>query len=180
MTVKVSSLYSVCMRKDCVVLIGMAGVGKSTVGAALAISLNYRFTDLDKYIQEKENLTIQEIIDARGEEALMELEKQRMYEITLKERVIAPGGSIVYHSELMNYLQQQCIIVYLKDTFENVCHRMKNISTRGVVGLKNKSLRDVFEERLPLYERYADIIENGENKSVNEVVQEVVNRLQTI
>jgi shikimate kinase len=168
------------MRKECIVLIGMAGVGKSTVGAALANFLRYQFTDLDEYIHEKDHLTIQEIIDARGEEAMMELEKQRMYEITLKEIVIAPGGSIVYHSDLMNYLKLQGTIVYLKDTYENVQNRLKNVTSRGVIGLRYKSLREVYEERLPLYEKYADIVTNGENKSVNEIVREVVNRLQTI
>ncbi len=158
----------------------MAGVGKSTVGSALAKHLNYKFTDLDEYIREKDHLTIQEVIDTRGEQALMNLEKQRMYEIDLNERVIAPGGSIIYHPDLMKYLKQQCNIVYLKDTFENVRDRMKNISTRGVVGLKNKSLYEIYEERLPIYEQYADIIVERENKSLHEVVSEVLNRLQTI
>lgn len=179
LTAKVSYLYSVFMMKECIVLIGMAGVGKSTVGSAIAKSLNFKFTDLDNYIFEKDHLTIQEIIDSRGEEALMELEKQRMYEIILKKNVIAPGGSIIYQSDLMKYLKGQCTIVYLKDKFENVRNRLKNISTRGIIGMKNKSLRDIYEERLPLYEQYADIVEDGENKSVTEVVREVVDRLQT-
>ncbi len=165
------------MKKDCIVLIGMAGVGKSTVGLALARSLAFNFTDLDEYIQEKEGLTVQEIIKTQGEAALLELEKQRMYEIDLRRRVVAPGGSIIYHPDLMEDLKQRSIIIYLNDSFENVEGRLKNASTRGIVGLKSKSLREIYDERQPLYAKYADITVDPEGKSPEQVIEEIISRL---
>ena len=155
----------------------MAGVGKSTIVSALAAHLRYKFTDLDDYIRERDQQTIQEIIDSRGDQALLHLEKQRMFEIDLNQRVIAPGGSIIYHSDLMNYLKKNCTIVYLEDTFENVRSRIKDASARGIVGFKNKSLHMIYDERQPLYSQYADITVKPEDKSLDEVVQEITNRL---
>ena len=131
------------MKKESIILIGMAGVGKSAVGKSLSEALGFNFIDLDEYILEKDGKTIQEIIDDEGEEAFLQLEKQRMYEIGLTRRVIAPGGSIIYHSDLMEYLRQCATLVYLEDSFENIAERLISVSTRGIVGLSNKSLRQI-------------------------------------
>jgi shikimate kinase len=157
-------------------LIGMAGSGKSTIGLALARTLGFSFTDLDEYILDVDHKTIQEIIDTKGEEALLKLEKQRMYEIDLKSRVIAPGGSIIYHPDLMEYLKQHSVLVYLDDTYEKIEGRLKNVSTRGIVGLNRKSLREVYDERRPLYSRYADITVDSEGKSQEQLIAEILNK----
>jgi len=162
------------MKRESIVLIGMAGVGKSTIGMALARALGFSFIDVDKYILEKDGRTIQEIIDEQGEEALLQLEKRRMYEINLPRMVVAPGGSIIYHPDLMEYLKRNAILVYLEDSFENIAGKLAGGLDRGIVGLKSKSLRQVYEERKPLYSKYADITLNCQGKSQDQVVSEIL------
>jgi len=152
----------------------MAGVGKSTIGKLLSKALAFGLVDLDIYILEKSGKTVQQIIDDEGEEALLQLEKQRMYEIDLYHRVIAPGGSIIYHSELMEYLKQGSTLVYLADSFENIAKRLTDVSDRGIVGLKNKSLRQIYDERSPLYSRYADVTINCQGKSQDQLAREIL------
>jgi shikimate kinase len=162
------------MKTDSIILIGMAGVGKSTVGMSLSKALGFSFVDLDDYILEKDGKTIQEIIDDEGEEALLQLEKRRMYEIDLTRKVVAPGGSIIYHSDLMEHLRQHSTLVYLDDSFEDIKGRLTGMSARGIVGLKNKSLRQIYDERRPLYSRYADIILNCQGKSQDQIAGEIL------
>ncbi len=162
------------MSKVNIVLIGMAGVGKSTVGSLLAKVLGFGFVDLDAYLRDKEGKTIQQIIDDQGEAALLDLEKRRMYEIDLGHKVVSPGGSIVYNPEVMEYLKQHADIIYLDDTFENIKSKLGNALARGIVGLKSKSLREIYNERLPLYSRYADITIKVEGKSKEDVVSEIL------
>jgi len=162
------------MKTESIILIGMAGVGKSTVGRLLAIALEFDFIDLDDYILEKAGMTVQEIIDDGGEEALLQLEKQRMYEIDLTNKVVAPGGSIIYHSDLMEYLRQRSTLVYLDDAFENIEKRLTNMSARGIVGLRKKSLRQIYDERRPIYSRYTDITLSCKGKSWNRIAREIL------
>jgi len=162
------------MKRESIVLIGMAGVGKSTIGMALARALGFNFIDVDRYISEKEGRTIQEIIDERGDEALLQIEKKRMYEIELSRVVVAPGGSIIYHPDLMEYLKQKAILVYLEDSFENIAGKLAGGLDRGIVGLKRKPLKQIYEERKPLYMKYADITVNCEGKSQDEIVSEIL------
>jgi shikimate kinase len=162
------------MKNDCIVLIGMAGVGKSTIGMALAKSLGFGFIDVDQYILEKDGKRIQEIIDSEGEEALLLLEKRRMYEISLTRMVVAPGGSIVYHPDLMEYLRENATLVYLDDDFENIRAKLTGGLDRGIVGLKSKTLRQIYDERRPLYSRYADITVHCHGKVQDEVVAEIL------
>lgn len=166
--------------KQGIVLIGMAGVGKSTIGAALARSLDFSFTDLDEYIREKDGLTVQAVIDTLGEDGLLKLEERRMLELDMQRRVAAPGGSIVYHSELMQQLKKIAVLVYLDDTFENIQRRLNNAPTRGIVGLKHKSLREIYAERHPLYARYADIVVETAGKSLEQVVSEISKHYLTL
>ena len=158
------------MKSEGIVLIGMAGVGKSTVGVSLSKSLGFNFIDVDDYILEREGKTVQEIIDDEGEEALLQLEKRRMYEIDLTRKVVAPGGSIIYHPDL----KQHSTLIYLEDSFENIEERLTSVLTRGIVGLKNKSLRQICDERRSLYSRYADITINCQAKSRDKLVREIL------
>jgi shikimate kinase len=162
------------MKDESIVLIGMAGVGKSTIGMSLAKVLGFNFIDVDDYILEKDGKTIQEIIDDEGDEAFLQLEKRRMYEVDLPRMVVAPGGSIIYHPDLMEYLKQNSTLVYLDDSFENIAEKLTGELNRGIVGLENKSLRQIYEERKPLYSRYADITINCQGKSQDQVVSEIL------
>ena len=145
-----------------------------SIGTLLAKALGFDFIDLDNYILEKGGKTIQEIIDDEGEEALLRLEKRRMYEIDLARRVVAPGGSIIYHSDLMEYLRQNSTLVYLDDSFENIEERLTNVLGRGIVGLRDKSLRQIYDERSPLYSRYADITISCQGKSQDRLATEIL------
>ena len=162
------------MKSESIVLIGMAGVGKSTIGISLAKALGFSFIDVDEYILEKDGKAIQEIIDEEGEGALLQLEKRRMYEIDLPHKVVAPGGSIIYHTDLMEYLRQKSILVYLDDSFKNIKEKLIGELDRGIVGLRNKSLRQIYEERRPLYAKYADITVNCQGKSQEQQVKEIL------
>lgn len=171
-----TSEWAFSMKSESIVLIGMAGVGKSTTGMSLAKALGFSFIDVDEYILQKDGKTIQGIIDEEGEEALLQLEKRRMYEIDLPRKVLAPGGSIIYHADLMEYLKQNSILVYLDDSFENIEEKLIGGLDRGIVGLKSKSLRQIYEERKPLYAKYADITINCQGKSQGQQVKEILRR----
>ena len=162
------------MSKKGIVLIGMAGVGKSTAGSSLAGILGFEFIDLDEYLSCKEGRTIQRIIDEQGEGKLLELERLYMRELDPDRRVISPGGSIIYDPEIMERLKRYSYLVYLDDTFENIKKRLGNAPTRGIVGLKTKSLRQIYDERRPLYSRYADVTVDVSGKSKREVVSEII------
>jgi shikimate kinase len=167
------------MHNSSIILIGMPGSGKSTIGKMLAGELSYRFTDLDVYIREKEGRSLQEIIDRDGEDYLMQIEKQCMSEIDLTRRVIAPGGSLVYYEDLMLFLQQKATLVYLKESLSSLQTRLYNASSRGIIGLKNKPLAGLFAERQPLYQRYADITIDCDGLTRAQIVHEILDRLKS-
>jgi shikimate kinase len=162
------------MKSESIVLIGMAGVGKSTIGMALAADLGFDFIDVDDYILQKDGKRIQEIIDSEGEEALLQVEKRRMFEIRLPEMVLAPGGSIIYHPDLMDYLKGNAVLIYLDDSFANIEAKLVGGLDRGIVGLRYKTLRQIYEERRPLYFKYADITIDCRGKEQDEIVTEIL------
>jgi len=162
------------MGKTGIVIIGMAGVGKSTIGSALAQALGFGFLDVDGYILQKDGKRIQEIIDSVGEEAFLQLEKRRMFEIQLPRVVVAPGGSIIYHHDLMTYLKENTVLVYLDDSFANIEAKLIGGLDRGIVGLRYKTLRQIYEERRPLYFKYADITIDCREKEQDGIVAEIL------
>jgi len=180
LTLPCNKEYACIVGKNSIILIGMAGAGKSTVGLALARALGYEFTDLDEYLRAREGKTIQQIIDERGEKALLELEKLAMNELELSRRVVAPGGSVIYIPELMQSLRNSSCLVYLSDAFENIEKRLKNAPTRGIVGLKSKTLREIYCERQPLYARYAELTVGIRGKTKEQVVSEILKHMQPI
>ncbi len=168
------------MRHESIVLIGMAGVGKSTVGRALSHVLGYRFLDLDICLEEIYGQTPQEIIDGEGETAFLEKEKRCMQDIALNRTVVAPGGSIIYHPDLMTDLGHRSNLVYLDDSFENISTRVTNLASRGIVGLKDRTLRQVLDERLALYSTHAHIKIDCRDKRPEQITQEVAQWLEGV
>jgi shikimate kinase len=160
------------------VLVGMPASGKTTIGKLLARELGYQFTDLDDYIREREHLTLQDIINNQGEEALMLLEKRGMAEIHLYRRVVAPGGSLIYHVDLMQQIRQKAVIVYLNESLVNLEKRLGNAATRGIIGLRGRSLAEIFAERSPLYARYADIIIDPDGLTRLQIAQEILKKYE--
>ena len=163
--------------KNNIVLIGMPGVGKSTVGVILAKILGYQFIDTDLLIQKREGKLLRETISEKGLEGFLEVEDQVNSQLTAENSVIATGGSVVYGREAMEHLREIGTVVYLKLDYRKLKYRLGNIRNRGVVIKEGQRLSDLYNERVPLYEKYADVVidENGCNieKTVNKIIESI-------
>ncbi|MTK09758.1 MAG: shikimate kinase [Hungatella sp.] len=142
---------------DNITLIGMPASGKSTVGVLLAKRLGYSFVDVDIVIQEQEGRLLKEIIAEEGQEGFLHVENRVNAELSVHNSVIAPGGSVIYGKEAMEHLKKISTVVYLKLSYEAVEERLGNLTDRGVVLKDGMTLKDLYEERIPYYEQYADI-----------------------
>lgn len=160
-----------------IILIGMPGAGKSTVGVILAKVLGYKFVDADLLIQEKEDRLLHEIIKAEGVDGFINIENQVNSSITAHKSVIATGGSVVYGKEAMKHLQKIGTIIYLKLSFDELNKRLTNINNRGVIMKDSQTLYDLYLERTPLYERYAEIIVETDGCSVEDSVRKITQKL---
>ena len=160
-----------------IVLIGMSGAGKSTLGVLLAKALGKSFIDTDILIQQGEGRLLQQIIDEDGTERFMAIEERIVSSMSVENSVIATGGSVVYSDRAMEALGENGICVYLRVDFSELSERISNITTRGIVFKNAGSLKEVYLERLPLYERYADITVNCTGRSVEESVNEILTAL---
>ncbi len=141
-----------------IILIGMAGSGKSTIGSLLARELSCRFVDTDTLIEQAQNLVLQEIIDTPGQGSMgfRRIEEQVLLRINLKDHVIATGGSSIYSHAGMMHLQENGLIILLDVALPVLEARIHNLDTRGLVKSPDQSFADLFAERLPLYKKYAD------------------------
>ncbi len=160
-----------------IVLIGMSGAGKSTLGVLLAKALGKHFTDTDIIIQQHTGKLLQEIIDTEGVSRFLEIEEEIVSSLSLSEHVIATGGSVVYSEKAMQSLAKNATVVYLKVEYEELAHRLSNITTRGIVFKGKNDLHAVYNERLPLYERYADLTVACTGQSIETSVEAIVNQL---
>ncbi len=144
-------------KKSNITLIGMPSSGKSTIGVLLAKRLGYSFVDVDIVIQEKEGCLLKEIIADKGMEGFMDIENRINAELDADRSVIAPGGSVIFGKEAMEHYKEISQIVYLKLSYKEVERRIGNVVDRGVVLKEGQTLKDLYEERIPYYEKYADI-----------------------
>ena len=160
-----------------IVLIGMPGAGKSTVGVILAKILGYSFIDTDLVIQSKEEKLIKDLIAEKGIDGFINTENRVISKISAESTVIATGGSVVYSEDAMKALSVNAVIVYLKLAYNELRKRLSDIRNRGVVIRKGQSLEELYDERTVLYEKYADIVvdENGctIEKTVNMILAEI-------
>ena len=164
-------------RNQNIVLIGMPGAGKSTVGVVLAKRLGCRFVDSDLVIQEKYDKLLSELIEEHGVEGFWELENQVNASLDYKNTVIATGGSAVYGKEAMEHFRSTATVIYLKLSFEEVESRLGDLAARGVTVRPGQTLRDLYEERMPLYEKYAHLILDCGGKQIREIVTELAGRI---
>lgn len=144
-------------EKTNVVLIGMPGAGKSTVGVLLARRLGKGFIDTDLLIQARAGQTLQDIVDREGHTALRELEAEVLTALHCHDQVIATGGSAVYSAKAMAALGSNGIIVHLHVPMAVILKRVTDFDTRGIARAANQTLEDLYEEREQLYQHYADI-----------------------
>lgn len=156
-----------------VVLIGMPGVGKSTVGVVLAKNMGMAFIDSDLVIQEKYGKKLHELIDEYGIEGFIKIEDEINVSIYPKKSVIATGGSAVYGENAMQHFKEISKIIYLKLSYQSITERLGDLTSRGVVLKEGQTLENLYEERVPLYEKYADKVIDCENKGIREIVNEI-------
>lgn len=163
--------------KDNIVLIGMPGVGKSTVGVVLAKALGYRFVDTDLVIQQTEGKLLCELIEEHGPQGFIEIENRVNASLEASRSVIATGGSAVYGQQAMEHLGSIGEIVYLKASYKELKKRLGNLKDRGVVLREGQTLKDLYRERSVLYEKYADIIIDEDGRQIRDTVQMVKDAL---
>jgi len=161
-----------------IVLIGMSGVGKSTLGVLLAKALGLDYVDTDIVIQQHEGRLLQDIIDNDGIEKFMKIEENIVSKLNVNNCVIATGGSVIYSQIAMNILKQGGQVIYLHIPYEEIKKRLLNIKTRGIVIKKGYSLKDVYEERVPLYIKYSDKILDCSNKDIEYCISEIIKKIQ--
>ena len=157
-----------------IILIGMPGAGKSTVGVVLAKKLGYTFIDSDLVIQNETGMLLHELIEQNGIDGFNKIENEVNSNISAKNSVIATGGSAIYGKEAMEHFKSIGKVVYLKLPYDEIEHRLGDLNERGVSIKKGQTLFSLYEERVPLYEKYADITVECNKLSIREIVKNIV------
>lgn len=157
-----------------IILIGMPGVGKSSIGVILAKELGMQFLDSDLLIQQKEKRLLREILEQDGVDGFLRIEEQVNASIETDRAVIATGGSAVYSEKAMKHLRAAGTVVYLKLEYEPLSRRLGDLHNRGVVLREGQTLKELFTERDPLYHKYADLVVDETGRDMEKTLQEVI------
>ena len=160
-----------------IILIGMPACGKSSVGVILAKTAAMSFVDTDLLLQEKEGRKLQYIIDNQGMDEFLKIEERILSSVNAENAVISTGGSAVYSERAMAHLKSVGTVVYLKLSLSEIDRRLKNIKTRGIAMGPGETLADLYDYRVPLYERYADITIDAEGLTIEETIAEILKRV---
>lgn len=163
-----------------IVLIGMPGAGKSTVGVILAKVMGYHFIDSDLLIQEQENCLLKDIIERDGLEGLIAIEEQVNSSIMTEHSVIATGGSVIYGAKAMEHLRSIGTVVYIKLSYRTISKRLGNIKQRGVVFREGQTLQSLYEERCPLYEQYAHVTIDAEELDMEDLMAKIKDTVEAM
>ena len=161
-----------------IIFIGMPASGKSTIGVVVAKHLGYDFIDSDLLIQKQEKRLLKDIIADVGNEGFLAIENQVNCDIEAERAVISPGGSIVYCQEAMEHFKEIGTIIYLKVSFETINERISSAKNRGVVLKEGQTLKDLYDERTCLFEKYADCTISEEGLSLEETIDKVLESLK--
>lgn len=163
---------------DNIILVGMPSCGKSTLGRILSKELQYDFLDTDEVIIRQNGCPLRDILDARGVDGFVAVEEAAVCSVQAEKTVIATGGSVVYSEKAMEHLKKMGKIVYLCLTFDEMERRLGDLHARGVAIAPGATLQDLYNERVPLYEKYADITVNIRNgNSVRQSMQNLLKKL---
>ena len=166
------------MERNNIILIGMPGSGKSTLGVLLAKAMNYRFMDTDLLIQEREGKLLCEIIAEKGQEAFLKIEDEVNAGVAAERTVIAPGGSAVYSGRAMRHFAEIGTVIYLHVSLPELKKRLGDLTKRGVVLKEGQTLEELFEERRPYYERYAQITVDVTQEDIGIILSEIIRKLK--
>ena len=161
------------MTIENIVLIGMPGAGKSTVGVLVAKTLGMSFVDTDLIIQATAGRLLQEMIDQDGVTNFLKVEEEVICQIKVENSVIATGGSVIYSAFAIEHLKKIGKLIYLKLQYDEIEQRIKNMGSRGIAIGKGQHLIDLFQERIVLYEKYADIIMDCSDLTIEGVVRKI-------
>lgn len=162
------------MKKKNIIFIGMPAVGKSTIGVVTAKRTGRQFVDTDLLIQEQEEKLLHEIIAEVGQDGFLQIENQVNQNVNVQNAVISPGGSVVYCEEAMRHYKEIGTVIYLKVSYETIAKRIRNPKKRGVVLKEGQSFRDLYDERVRLFEKYADITVSEDHLSVEQTIEKVL------
>ena len=153
------------------------GVGKSTLGVVLAKELGFEFVDADLLIQKREKRLLKEIIAEEGVDGFLKIENDVNASISSTKTVIATGGSVIYGAEAMEHLKEIGTIVYLKLDYETLDSRLGSLKGRGVVLKDGQNLKSLYDERIPLYEKYADVTVDEAGLGLEETLDAVMKKV---
>lgn len=156
-----------------IIFIGMPAVGKSTVGVVIAKRMGYEFIDTDLLIQKQEKRLLCEIIAEQGIDGFLKIENQVNRDLDAERAVISPGGSVVYCEEAMRHYQEIGTIIYLQTSYQTIAERIDDPRKRGVTLREGQSLKDLYEERTSLFEKYADITVSEEGLDLEGTIGKV-------
>ena len=161
-----------------IVLIGMPGSGKSTVGVILAKSLGVDFIDTDLLIQRRENRLLQDIIDKDGIDFFLDRESEAVLSVSSNNAVIATGGSVIFREDAMLHLKKSGTVIFLDVSVNELERRLSNIKTRGVAAEKGETVKDIYNKRIFLYKKYADFTVDANSLSCEETVNIICETLK--
>ena len=166
------------MKKDNIVLIGMPGCGKSTLGVVLAKTLNKDFIDVDLMIQAREKKKLHRIIEEKGLDYFNRVENDVGMSVSAENAVISTGGSMIFGREAMAHLKSIGTVVYLRLPLDTIKKRIRNFATRGISMKPGETLDDIFAVRSPLYEKYADIAIDCADTTFEENLEKVIKTIE--
>lgn len=161
-----------------IILIGMPGCGKTTLGTELSEKLGYGYIDSDSVIVAREGKRLSEIISEVGREGFLDIEAKINSELCANRCVIATGGSVIYREKAMQHLKSIGTIVYLQLPYEVIARRLGDLKKRGVALKEGYTLKDLYDERIPLYEKYADIVVPLQGQPITASVQLIMEAVQ--
>lgn len=164
-------------KKGNITLIGMPASGKSSVGVVLAKKLGKRFVDTDLMIQERYGKLLKELIAEHGDAGFRRIEEEVNASIDVENSVISPGGSVIYGERAMEHLKKNSVVVYLELSYTAIRSRIGDLKERGVTLQEGQTLKDLYLERVPLYEKYADITVNEMKKSLSRIIEEICEKM---
>lgn len=161
-----------------IIFIGMPAVGKSAIGVIVAKRFGYPFIDTDIVMQEKTGSLLKDIIAEKGIDEFLRIEDEVNSEIVAQKAVISPGGSVVYCENAMKHYKKIGTVVYLQASFEMISPRLSNTTRRGVVLREGQTLKDLYDERVKLFEKYADITVSQDHASLMQNVERVITAIR--